>query len=180
LAVPEFFNTVEQTALSTWIRETDSIFGFYFILLFHNFALALLVGPSALIDLRILGVARQIPIRSLKPLYKLIGLGVGLAVVTGSLLLYAYPTKALTNPMFYFKLLAIALGVATMYRMKARVFDNDSISEPDMILAGKGMAKWSIAFWIAAITAGRLLAYTYSYLYYGFRGEGAFLFHLHF
>lgn len=180
MAVPEFFNTIEQTALSTWIRETDSIFGFYFILLLHNFALAILVGPSALIDLRLLGVAPQVPIKSLRPLFTAIACGITLAVVTGALLLYAYPTKALTNPLFYFKLLAIGLGVGTVYRLKARVFDNDSMSESDMMVAGKTMAKVSIVLWIAAITAGRLLAYTYHYLYYGFRGEGAVIFHLHF
>jgi hypothetical protein len=180
MAVPEFLNTIEQTALSTWIRETESIFGFYFILLFHNFALAMLVGPSTLIDLRILGVAPQIPIKSLKPLYTIITLGVSLAVLTGVLLLISYPTKALTNPVFYVKLLVIGLGVTTVYKLKARVFGNDGMSESEMMMTGKTMAKWSIVLWIAAITAGRLLAYTYRYLYYGFRGEGAVIFHFHF
>ena len=170
MAVPEIFNTIEQTALSTWIRETDSIFGFYFILLFHNFALAMLVGPSTLIDLRILGVAPQVPVKSLKPLYIVITWGIALAVLTGALLLLAYPTKALTNPLFYVKLLVIGLGVATVYRLKTKVLDNDSMSEPDMIMAGKTMAKWSIVLWIAAITAGRLLAYTYTHLLFG-QGE---------
>jgi hypothetical protein len=31
---------------------------------------------------------------------------------------------------------------------------------------GRALAKWSLVLWIAAITAGRLLAYTYSYLLY--------------
>jgi hypothetical protein len=170
MTVPEIFNTIEQTALSIWIRESDSFFSFYFILLFHNFALAMLVGPSAFIDLRILGVAPQIPVKSLRPLYTVIAWGIGLAVLTGALLLLAYPTKALTNPLFYVKLLVIGIGIATVYKLKARVFDNDSISEPEAILAGKTMATWSIVIWIAAITAGRLLAYTYSHLLYG---EGA-------
>jgi|SRR6266404_3749086 len=180
VAVPEFFNTIEQTALSTWIRESDSIFGFYFILLLHNFALAALVGPSAIIDLRLLGVAPHVPVKSLKPLYTAIACGIALATVTGVLLLLGYPTKALTNSLFYVKLLLIGLGVATVYRLKAKVFDNDSMSEPDMIMAGRGMAKVFIVLWIAAITAGRLLAYTYKYLYYGFKGESAIIFHLHF
>jgi hypothetical protein len=180
LVVPEFFNTIEQTALSTWIRETESIFGFYFILLLHNFALATLVGPSTMIDLRLLGVAPTIPIRSLKPLYTAMACGIALAVVTGALLLYAYPTKALTNPLFYVKLLVIAIGVAVVYKLKARVFDNESMSESDMVAAGRGLAKLSLVLWIGAITAGRLLAYTYKYLYYGFRGEGFLILPVHF
>jgi len=31
---------------------------------------------------------------------------------------------------------------------------------------GRALAKWSLVLWIAAITAGRLLAYTYTYLLY--------------
>jgi hypothetical protein len=179
VAVPEFFNTIEQTGLSRWIRETESVFGFYFILLFHNFGLAMLVCSSAIIDLRLLGVAPQVPVKSLKPLFTIMLWGFVLSVLTGTLLLYAYPTKALTNPMFYAKLSVIALAVITMYRMKTRVFDNADLSEADMIESGKTMAKWSIAFWIASITAGRLLAYTYKYIYYGFTGTGAAVFHIH-
>ncbi len=164
MTVPEFFNAIEQTALSKWIRETDSIFGFYFVLLFHNLALTMLVGPSALIDLRILGAAPQVPVKSLKPLYVVMTWGVAIATLTGTLLLLAYPAKALTNPLFYVKLLLVGLGVFTVYKMKARLFDKDSMSESDMIVAGKSMAIWSIVLWIATITAGRLLAYTYKYL----------------
>ena len=53
MAVPEIFNTIEQTSLSKWIRYSPSIFGFYFILLCHTIGLSLLVGANAIIDLRI-------------------------------------------------------------------------------------------------------------------------------
>ena len=33
-----------------------------------------------------------------------------------------------------------------------------------MIGRGRTLAKWSLVLWIGAITTGRLLAYTYSYL----------------
>jgi hypothetical protein len=177
VAVPELFNTIEQTGFSTWIRESDSIFGFYFILLFHNFGLILLVGSSVIIDLRILGVAPGVPLKSLKPLFSIMLWGFVVGAITGILLLIGYPTKALTNPMFYAKLSVIALAVITMYRMKKRVFDDANLSETDMIATGKTLAKWSIGLWIASITAGRLLAYTYTYLYYG--TIGAIVFHIH-
>ena len=44
-----FLNTLERTALSTWIRETESVFGYYFVLVIHNIGLALLVGSCAVI-----------------------------------------------------------------------------------------------------------------------------------
>ena len=170
MAVPELFNTIEQSGLSSWIRHTDSVFGFYFILLFHTLGLALVVGANTVVDLRILGVVSDLPLKPLKQLFGIMWTGFGINATTGILLLIAYPTKALTNPVFYVKLLVIALAVITMQRIKTRVFDDASLSEAAMIAKGKTMAKWSLVLWIGAITAGRLLAYTFTYLIYGFKG----------
>jgi hypothetical protein len=166
VVVPAVLNTVEQTGLSMWLRNSDSIFGFYFVLLLHTLGLSLLVGPSIFIDLRMLGVAPDLPLRSLEWLFKIMWTGLGINATTGILLLIAYPTKALTNPMFYIKLTLIAVSVSLVLRIKRRVFD-DVLSESAMIEKGKGMAKWSLGLWVGAITAGRLLAYTYRYLLYG-------------
>ena len=62
MVVPQFLNTLEQSGLSTWLRESESLFGFYFVLVFHTIGLALVVGPNAAIDLRLLGVAPDIPL----------------------------------------------------------------------------------------------------------------------
>jgi hypothetical protein len=167
LAVPEILNNIEQSGLSTWIRDSDSLFAFYFILLFHTIGLSLLVGANVVVDLRILGVAPDLPLMSLKRLFGIMWVGFGINAASGILLLIAYPTKALTNPMFYVKLTFIALALITMYRIKTRVFDDAGLSEGVMIAAGKTMAKWSLVLWIGAITAGRLLAYTFTYLRYG-------------
>jgi hypothetical protein len=170
LAVPIFLNTIEQTALSTWLRESESVFGLYFILVIHTIGLALLVGGNLVIDLRLLGVMPKTPLPPLKQLFPIMWTGFGLNAASGTLLLIAYPTKQLTNPVFYIKLTMIGLAVSVMVRIKGRVFDDASLSETAMIAAGKTMAKWSLVFWVGAITAGRLLAYTYQYLQYGLRG----------
>ena len=78
MVVPAFLNTIEQSDFSTWIRESPSVFAFYFILLFHTIGLALVVGSNAVVDLRILGVASSLP---LKPLKRLFAIGwTGLAI----------------------------------------------------------------------------------------------------
>jgi hypothetical protein len=38
------------------------------------------------------------------------------------------------------------------------------LSEEAMASKGLALAKWSLFLWFGAITAGRLLAYTYKYL----------------
>ena len=170
MAVPLIFQTIEETALSTWIRDSPSPFAFWFILSLHALGMALLVGASAVIDLRILGVARNLPLAPLKGFYALIWAGFWIQVVSGTLLLVAYPTKALTNPDFYIKLTLIGLAVAVMQTLNKRVLSNSSLTEAAMMAKGRALAAWSLVFWVGAVTAGRLLAYTYSYLKYGFRG----------
>jgi hypothetical protein len=146
------------------MRETDSVFGFYFILFLHTVGLALLVGSNTVVDLRLLGMGREIPIAPLKRFFSIMWLGFLLNVTSGVLLLWAYPTKALTNPDFYIKLTLITLAVWTMYRIKTKVFDDSSLNEAAMMAKGATLAKWSLCFWAGAITAGRLLAYTYRYV----------------
>ena len=167
MAVPEIFNTIEQSGISIWLRESQSIFGFYFILLFHTIGMSLVVGANAVVDLRILGVASDLPLRPLKRLFGIMWTGLGINVTTGLLLLTAYPTKALTNPDFYVKLSFIALAVTTMRRMSIQVFDDASLDEVAMIAKGKTMAAWSLVFWIGAVSAGRLLSETSKYVLYG-------------
>jgi hypothetical protein len=169
LAVPEFLNTIEQSGLSTWIRESDSVFAYYFILLCHTLGLALLVGGNAVVDLRLLGVASDLPLKPLERLFSIMWLGFWINATSGLFLLIAYPTKAFTNPIFYIKLSLIALAVITMQRIKNRVFVSASVSVAARVARGKMMAKLSLGLWIGAITAGRLLAYTYTYRLFGAR-----------
>jgi hypothetical protein len=167
LTVPLIFNTIEQTALSSWLRESTSVFGFYFILLFHTIGMSLVVGASAVVDLRILGIASALPLKPLKRLFTIMWVGLALNVTTGLFLLTAYPTKALTNPDFYIKLSFIGLAVFTMRKMSIQVFDDSSLDEMAMIARGKTMAALSLVFWVGAVSAGRLLSETSKYVLYG-------------
>jgi hypothetical protein len=164
LAPPLFLQTIEDTGFSTWLRESESPFAFYFILLFHTFGLALLVGANMVVDLRLLGVARAVPIAPLKRLFPIMWIGFATNAVTGIFLVIAYPTKSLTNPDFYAKLAIIGFAVWVMQSLRSQVFGDSNLSEADMMARGAGLAKWSLFLWFGAITAGRLLAYTYKYL----------------
>ena len=164
MAPPLFLQTIEDTGFSTWLRESESPFAFYFILLFHTFGLALLVGANMIVDLRLLGFARGIPLAPLKRLFGIMWVGFGINAVTGILLVIAYPTKSLTNIDFYVKLALIGFAVWVMQRLKSRVFGEAALSEEAMTARGVTLARWSLFLWFGAITAGRLLAYTYKYL----------------
>ena len=164
MSPPLLLQTIEESGLSTWLRESESPFAFYFVLLLHTFGLALLVGANAVIDLRLLGIERDIPLAPLKSLFGIMWLGFAINAASGMLLLIAYPTKALTNPVFYTKLALIGFAVWVMAKLKSRVFNDSTLNEAAKIGQGRTLAKWSLVLWIGVITAGRLLAYTYKYL----------------
>jgi hypothetical protein len=165
-AVPQFFQTIEANFLSSWIRDSPSFFGFWFILSVHAIGMALLVGASTIINLRILGVARDLPLAPLQKLYRIIWAGFWLQVISGGLLLLAYPTKSLTNPNFYIKIVLIVLGMIVAQRIRNRVFGDSSLSESAMMTNGRGLAVASFILWVGTVTVGRLLAYTYTHITY--------------
>ncbi len=168
LDVLSWLGDFEQVGLSKWLRETQSVvLGFYFVLAFHTIGLSLVVGPSAAISFRFLGIAPEIPVAPMTRWFRLIWLGLALNVASGVLLVYAYPVKSLSNPTFYVKLALIGVACWTMLRIKREVLDDSSLSESAMVAKGKTLAVWALVLWASIIGAGRLLAYTCSYLLFG-------------
>lgn len=161
---PSFLHTIEQTALSTWLRDSPSLFGFWFILSLHAVGMALLVGASAVVGLRTLGVARELPLSTLGRLYPIMWTGFWIQVVSGVLLLIGYPTKSLTTASFYVKLAFIAAAMVVMVRLEKTL--RAGPGDAPMFAAGKRLAIWSILLWLGAITAGRFIAYTAKYAMY--------------
>jgi hypothetical protein len=168
LALPLFLRSIEESSFSTWLRESESPFGFYFILLFHTFGLALLVGANALVDLRLLGFSPSIPLAPLKRFFRIMWIGFGINAATGVVLLISYPTKALTNPVFYAKLMMIGSAIWILTKLQNEVFADPTATEADLMVRGASLAKWSLALWLGVISAGRLLAYTFKYILYPF------------
>lgn len=159
-----FFVWLEATALSTWIRESTSVWAFPVILSLHTIGMGFVAGLSAAVDLRILGFAPSVPLLELRRFLPVMWLGFWVNAVSGVLLLIAYPTKALTNPVFYLKLTFIALAVVGIRSMMRIVFGDASVDLKPASRKCKMLAVASLVCWTGAITAGRLLAYTYSHL----------------
>jgi hypothetical protein len=157
-----FFLVVESSAFSTWLRESPSLLAFPFVLILHTVGLAFLVGTSVAIALRTLGLAASIPLISLKSYLSVMWLGFWVNAISGVALLAAYPTKALTNPLFYVKLTLIGVALATIWPALRYIRGERSDATPQRRL--KLAAAVSLLCWTASITAGRFLAYTYTRL----------------
>lgn len=159
--MPAFLRWLEATRLSVWTRESTSLWAFPAILSAHAIGMGLAAGVSAAIALHLLGVAPGIPTRELRRFAAVLWVGFWVNAASGLLLLIAYPTKALTNPVFYVKLSMIALAMG-LFVVINRGLSHDRIAADDSKYGGgRLLAVASLLSWSGAITAGRLLAYTY-------------------
>lgn len=166
MSLDPFLLWLESTPLSVWMREEPSIWAFPFILSLHTIGLGFVAGINAVIALRILGVGGSMPIAELRRFLPVMWASFWLNAVSGVLLLIGYPTKALTNPVFYLKLMLIAGGVVLARFISTRVFVSDAAGEAAAARM-RPMAWAALVCWGGAIVAGRLLAYTHSRLMQG-------------
>ena len=157
-----FFIWLEHSGYSVWVRESPSLLAFPLMLTLHAIGMGFLAGMHTSISLRIIGVAPGIPLHAMRSYFPLLWFGLVINVFSGISLLIAYPTKALTNPLFYVKLALIGAALYTLRWTQKNVFGQDALPET----AGR-VAKLSIFFWFSAIFAGRWLAYTYTKLMSG-------------
>jgi len=163
-----FFTGVEANWLSVWVREAPTLLAFPTILALHALGMGLLVGASVAMDLRVLGFAPRIPLSVMETLFPIMRFGFWLNAASGALLLLAYPTKALTNPLFYVKLTLIGLALVVTVVIRKRILNKPKLEDAPVSapvpIKSKMLAVASLALWAAAIAAGRFLAYTYNYL----------------
>lgn len=159
-----FFLGIENSPLSVWLREATTIWAFPFVLVLHTIGLAFMVGVNVAIDVRALGGAMGVPLISLRRYYRVMWAGFWINAFSGVLLLIAYPTKALTNPIFFLKLTLIGVGLVLAGKIRAYVTGGTVGSTDSAPRALRMLAAISLLVWVASITAGRLLAYTCSRL----------------
>lgn len=157
------FIWIETSPLSLWVRgESGWHMAFPIIIVFHALGMGFLVGVALAINGRVLGLAPQVPLGKLRQFLPVAMLALVVNVISGILLLIGYPTKALTNPVFYIKLLCIALALWNLRWFAKRVLSNPAYDYGVLPKKTRQLAIASIVLWASAIIAGRLLAYTYN------------------
>ena len=154
----DFLIWLEETRPSTWMRESGA--AFFSSLVFHSIGMAFVAGVHVVTDLRILGVAAGVPRSLMRRYLPVLWASLPVVTVSGLALLLAYPAKALTNPVFYFKLAAIAAALWIMRSLMRGVLGDSGLDAVAAPGRAKVLAAVSLVLWIAVITSGRFLAYT--------------------
>lgn len=126
----------------------------------HFIALAVLLGTVGLFDLRVLGVAKGIPMQAL---HRLVPLGVAAFaanIVTGAMFFMSAPDQYMFNPAFRLKVACMAiagLNVVVFYAAFARgVPAGPQARAP---LPVRLIAAISLLAWTGVIVFGRLITY---------------------
>lgn len=152
----EFLQWLESTGISIWIRE--SFYGYYIMLNLHAIGMALVVGVVLMLNIRVLGYGTGVPLRVFDQLLTIGWIGFAVNAASGVLIFAAQGPRYLSNTPFLIKMLLILLGGLSMWAL-GRILRNAG-PNAEVGGGGKAFAVLSILFWIGAIIAGRVIAYT--------------------
>ena len=154
-----FFASLEQMALSQWVRDAPTIWAFPTILFLHTLGMAIMAGGSTMVSLIVLGFWPAVPIKPFARVFPLMWVAFGINAVTGTMMLVADATAKLTSLDFYIKMALVFAGLFIVVRMRRQIFGNPQVDRIPLSGNAKMLAWASLVCWFGAITAGRLLAY---------------------
>jgi hypothetical protein len=165
----EFLYWVEEAPLSVAIA--GSRYMYPAILAGHGMGMAVVVGLSWAVSLRVLGVASELPLVGMTKFFPVMWVGLGVNAVTGILLTMSAASRVLVDPVFFVKMTFVALAAVNLWLLKRELLPDDAtiptvnraLGATILHSAGKVkiMAVASIVLWGVAITLGRLMGYTF-------------------
>lgn len=153
-----FFRSLQDSAFTEWFLGSDSIWTYPTVLTLHTVGMAMLVGASFVINLRILQVAGAIPLQRLQPLYRIVWIGFGINLLSGLVLFVTEAADRIVDPVFYVKMASIAVALWFGVIVKRCAIDRvEALAAAPAQSRALGAA--SLVLWTVAIVSGRLMAY---------------------
>ena len=154
------FAAIERSALATAMRE--ELWFYPSVEILHILGFVMLVGSIAMLDLRLLGLSRQLPVRGLMRHLMPWTLAAFVVIVpTGLLMFLAHATDLIANRAFVIKLsliFAAGINAAAFYAGSYRTVEQWDTGTAAPV-AARLHAVLSLIIWTGVIACGRLLAY---------------------
>jgi hypothetical protein len=149
-----------STSLGTYLRTSD--WTFQALQSLHFVGMTLLIGVVGALDLRVLGVARAVPLAQLHRFLPLAFVGFGVNLITGLLFFTNDPFTYAFNTSFRLKLFFILLSGLNALWFRLGVFLDIEKWGPGIEASplAKVISALSLTLWIAVITCGRYIAFT--------------------
>ena len=153
-----FFHRLQDSAFTDWFLGSPSIWTYPTVLTLHTVGMAILVGASFVINLRVLQVSGLIPLHRLQPLYRFIWVGFAINLASGLILFVTEAADRIVDPVFYIKMGSIAVALVLVVVVKRRSIYPAGAPQVASVQT-RSLAAASLGMWTIAIVAGRLMAY---------------------
>jgi hypothetical protein len=152
VAAPVPVDLLARLPLAVAIRE--SVWAFPLLEIVHSAAFAAMIGSVLMVELRVFGLRRALPLVELGKLGAAIGVSAFVLIVaSGSLLFLSDAAGYIGNRAFVVKLGLITVAAINMLVFHAR----GSLARPDAV--ARAQAALSLLLWLGVIAAGRMIAY---------------------
>jgi len=152
---------IEQSVLGVAMRQWLWLYPSVEIV--HIVGIAVLVGSIAVLDLRLLGLSRSLPVRRLAAHVLPWSIGAFVLIVPSGLAMFvAHASDLIGNPVFALKICLIFAAFTNAAVFHAGIFRGAAGWDVDAMppALARASAALSLLLWIAVIACGRLLAYT--------------------
>jgi hypothetical protein len=158
----QFMAWLESSAIGHAMRESG-VWTYGVVNLAHILGVASLFGAVLVLDLRLLGLWRNVTLPAIsKPTVPIAATGFVVAAISGVCLLATKATEYVGNPFIYIKFPAISLGILNVIVLSSlpawkqhRVRELSSREQSKLAVFG-GI---SLFCWLTAISAGRMIGY---------------------
>jgi hypothetical protein len=152
VSAPVPLDLLARLPLAVAIRE--SVWAFPLLEVVHIAAFAAMIGSVLMVELRVFGLRRALPLEELGRLGAAVGVGAfAVIVASGSLLFLSDAAGYIGNRAFVVKLGLITVAAVNMLVFHAR----GSLVRPDAV--ARAQAALSLLLWLGVIGAGRMIAY---------------------
>ena len=152
------FLALQESALGHVMRSSPALYPAVEIL--HIIGFVVLVGSILVLDLRLLGLARAIPIAPMAQLLlPMSRFGFLLAISMGFLLFSADASHVVRNPAFQSKLLLIVAALVNVVIAHLGPWRRIALWGTEAPGGAKATALASLLLWLGVVCAGRLIAY---------------------
>jgi hypothetical protein len=152
------FQRLQDSAFTEWFLGSPSIWAYPTVLTLHTVGMAILVGASFVMNLRVLQVSGAMPLHRLQPLYRFVWIGFAINLLSGLVLFVTEAADRVVDPVFFVKMASIAAALVLGVMLKRLAIDRPNGPQVATVLS-RSLAAASLGLWTIAIVAGRLMAY---------------------
>ena len=152
-----FLISLEESAFGVWV--STSLVGYPLMITLHAIGMAVMVGLSVALDLRLLGWFPGIPYAAINRFLAIAWVGFTINLLSGTALFCMQASSYVQDGTFLLKMLFVLLGAVTAAFLQSSLNRNSGSWGAAAPGGVRLLAVASILFWTGGMVTGRLIAY---------------------